>query len=136
MQKYIGVKIVEAEAMTAGEFNKIKPDGNCKDRIVTDEGYMVKYPQGDGYVSWCPKDVFESSNRPANGLSFGMALDALKTGMSVRLPSWSEDVRVCAQFPDEKSKMTAPYLYVESRFGLVPWKETMIELFSDCWEIF
>jgi len=31
--------------------------------------------------------------------------------------------------------MTAPYLYVESRFGMVPWKETMIELFSDAWEV-
>lgn len=32
-------------------------------------------------------------------------------------------------------QMTAPYLYVESRFGRVPWKETMIELFSEEWEI-
>jgi hypothetical protein len=31
--------------------------------------------------------------------------------------------------------MTAPYLYVESRFGRVPWKETFIELFSEEWEI-
>lgn len=31
--------------------------------------------------------------------------------------------------------MTAPYLYVESRFGRVPWKETMIELFSEEWEV-
>ena len=31
--------------------------------------------------------------------------------------------------------MTAPYLYVESRFGRVPWKETMIELFSEDWEV-
>lgn len=33
------------------------------------------------------------------------------------------------------TRMTAPYLYVESRFGKVPWKETMIELFSKDWEI-
>lgn len=32
-------------------------------------------------------------------------------------------------------QMTAPYLYVESRFGRVPWKETMIELFSEGWEV-
>lgn len=31
--------------------------------------------------------------------------------------------------------MTAPYLYVESRFGRVPWKETMIELFAESWEV-
>lgn len=33
------------------------------------------------------------------------------------------------------SLMTAPFLYVESRYGKVPWKETMIELFADNWEI-
>ena len=37
--------------------------------------------------------------------------------------------------PDENSKMTAPYLYVESRFGRVPWKETMIEMFSKKWQL-
>ena len=61
-QKYIGVKIVEADPMKAGEFNKMKPDGNCQTRNPEDEGYCVYYPQGDGYVSWCPKDVFEEFN--------------------------------------------------------------------------
>ena len=53
----------------------------------------------------------------------------------MRLPHWEEDVIIRAQYPDENSKMTAPYLYVESRFGKVPWKETMIELFSEKWEV-
>ncbi len=53
----------------------------------------------------------------------------------MRLPQWASDVVIRAQFPDEHSKMTAPYLYVESRFGRVPWKETMIELFSDKWQL-
>ena len=34
-----------------------------------------------------------------------------------------------------KPPMTACYLYVESRFGRVPWKETFIELFDTSWEI-
>ncbi len=53
----------------------------------------------------------------------------------MRLPQWGEDVVIRAQFPDEHSKMTAPYLYVESRFGRVPWKETNIELFAENWEV-
>ncbi|ALZ64519.1 hypothetical protein FORC13_p034 (plasmid) [Bacillus cereus] len=53
----------------------------------------------------------------------------------MRLPQWSEDVVVRAQFPDGHSKMTNPYLYVESRFGRVPWKETMIELFAENWKV-
>lgn len=53
----------------------------------------------------------------------------------MRLPQWGPDVVIRVQKPDENSKMTAPYLYVESRFGRVPWKETMIELFSNKWEL-
>ena len=69
------------------------------------------------------------------GVGFGEALEAMKAGKGARLPKWSEDVVIRAQYPDEHSKMTAQYLYVESRFGRVPWKETMIELFSEDWEI-
>jgi len=78
-------------------------------------------------------------------MDFGSAFGAIKTATltkvenndprGMRLPSWSDDVVIRIQKPDENSKMTAPYLYVESRFGRVPWKETMIELFSDKWEL-
>lgn len=77
-------------------------------------------------------------------LSFSAAFELIKNteNLAMRLPSWQADVFIKVQHPDIKvqhpdknSKMTAPYLYVESRFGCVPWKETMIELFSDDWEI-
>lgn len=78
-------------------------------------------------------------------MDFGSAFTAIKDASlskeandnpkGMRLPQWSEDVIIRVQVPDEHSKMTAPYLYVESRFGKVPWKETMIELFSDKWEL-
>ena len=71
-------------------------------------------------------------------LGFGYALETLKSNteeLGMRLPQWSEDVVIRIQTPDEHSKMTAPYLYVESRFGRVVWKETMIELFSEKWTI-
>jgi len=68
-------------------------------------------------------------------MNFGQALEEVKKGNSMRLPAWAKDVLIKAQYPDENSMMTAPYLYVESRFGLVPWKETMIELFSEDWEV-
>jgi len=66
---------------------------------------------------------------------FGQALTKIQQGehSGMFLPHWSDDVVIKIQRPDEHSKMTAPYLYVESRFGKVPWKETMIEMFSDEW---
>jgi hypothetical protein len=68
-------------------------------------------------------------------MNFGDAFEEVKKGRGMRLPGWSDDVVIRAQYPDEFSKMTAPYLYVQSRFGMVPWKETMIELFSDKWVV-
>lgn len=66
---------------------------------------------------------------------FGEALAMLQRDEVdyIRLPKWNDDVKIRVQRPDEHSKMTAPYLYVESRFGRVPWKETMIEMFDDNW---
>ncbi len=59
MDKYIGVKLIEAEPMREHVFYKEKngsyPDGDYGDR----EGYKVGYP--DGYKSWSPKDVFEKA---------------------------------------------------------------------------
>ena len=74
-------------------------------------------------------------------MNFGEAFEEVKNGRGMRLPAWKKDVIIRSQFPDEHSKMTehnkmtAPYLYVESRFGKVPWKETMIELFSEDWQV-
>lgn len=83
--------------------------------------------------------IADPENTPELGgkarMSFGDALKLVKRGMGMRLPQWKEDVVIRAQFPDEHSKMTAPYLYVESRFGRVPWRETEIELFSEEWEV-
>jgi hypothetical protein len=68
-------------------------------------------------------------------MNFGEAFEQVKKGNGMRLPHWNAEVTILAQYPDENSKMTAPYLYEKSRFGKVPWKETMIELFSEDWEV-
>lgn len=138
MKTYIGTKIIEAEPavrITGDDFAKIvQPvDQPIPAGATVEEGYRVRYP--DGYKSWSPKEAFEEAYRPVSGVNFGLALEAMKKGLGARLPKWKPDVVIRAQYPDEHSKMTAPYLYVESRFGRVPWKETMIELFSDEWEI-
>ena len=112
---------------------------HCKDGEVIDlrdterPEYTFANMASDEFI------VADEENTPVLGgkarMSFGDALKLVKRGMGMRLPQWKEDVVIRAQFPDEYSKMTAPYLYVESRFGRVPWKETMIELFSEDWEV-
>lgn len=62
MKKFIGIKMIEAEPMTAGEaiaksYLRIKPEEvRPSDEF---EGYHVHYP--DGYDSWSPKDIFEKA---------------------------------------------------------------------------
>lgn len=74
---------------------------------------------------------------------FGSATEAIQVATltnqknentkGMRLPNWQPDVIVRVQKPDENSKMTAPYFYVESRFGKVSWIPNMIEMFSIEW---
>lgn len=59
MQKYIGIKLIEAEPITLGDYNKFKGWEIPKDECPLSEGYMVKY--SDDYISYSPKDVFEKA---------------------------------------------------------------------------
>ena len=62
MDKYIGVKIIKAEQINRGKFNKQKGvEIPSSDPCFNDEGYKVVYE--DGYVSWSPKNVFEKAYR-------------------------------------------------------------------------
>lgn len=76
MKTYIGTKIIKAE-------REDRPDESPSQV----EGYKVIYP--DGYVSWSPKDIFEEAYREASGLTFGLALEALKKGLKVARAGWN-----------------------------------------------
>ena len=89
MSKFIGVKMVEAVPMTAGEAaNKgyrTPVAESAMDLYIA--GYEITYP--DGYKSWCPKDVFEEANRPIADMTFGFAIEALKKGLKVARKGWN-----------------------------------------------
>lgn len=93
-----------------------------------------------GVTKYAIQAVSESDFTSNKGLMFSEALklitDPNKVGMIMRLPNWQPDVFIKTQWPDENSKMTHPYLYVTSRFGCVPWKETVPEMFSCNWEVY
>jgi len=58
MKTYLGVKLVEAEPMDAGDAcNRLSM---TMKRPADSPGYLVKCP--DGYQSWCPKEQFERAN--------------------------------------------------------------------------
>jgi len=68
-------------------------------------------------------------------MTFSEAFHKLReTNCGIRLENWSPDVKIKVQTSDLNSKMTHSYLYVESRYGKVPWLPTQVELFSVEWE--
>mgnify|MGYP007071642098 CR=1 FL=1 len=62
MENYIGVKLIEAEPMTRGDYNTHKRWIMPADENPADEGYLVRY--NPTYESWSPKDVFDSAYLP------------------------------------------------------------------------
>lgn len=88
MKKYIGVKVIEAEPMSRGDYNKYRGWTIPADEDPEDEGYLVKYP--DGYVSWSPKLQFEEAYRETSGgMTFGHAIEAMKKGHRVSRRGWN-----------------------------------------------
>ncbi len=99
--------------------------------IVTEEDVKKIIKEELGKVA----ALLETNDEKKEGLSFGQAFEQVLKGKGMRLPSWKPDVIIKAQFPDKNSKMTHPYLYDESRYGKVPWRETFPELFSKEWMV-
>ena len=97
MKKYIGVKEIKAIPMKRGEYNKYRGWGIPVDESPDDDGFLVEYIDGGqanhpghtGYISWSPKDVFERAYRRVDGLTFGLAIEAMKAGKRVARAGWN-----------------------------------------------
>lgn len=119
--KYIGVKIVDSEPMTVREFSEqIRPlQYSGEDQ----NGYKVTYE--DGYVSWSPKSVHEKAYRPITGLTFGLAVEALKKGHRVARAGWNgKEMWLSVVTSDNYLILTPPYKDVNSgpdSVGPLPW---------------
>ncbi len=97
MKRYIGVKEINATPMNRRDYNTFRGWDLPSNENGDDEGFLVEYidggspntPDYKGYVSWSPKDVFERAYQPSNGMTFGLALEALKKGHKVARGGWN-----------------------------------------------
>jgi hypothetical protein len=97
MKQYIGVKLINAKPMSRAEYNTFRGWELPADENGADEGFLVEYLDGgkantaayEGYVSWSPKEVFEKAYGPTEGMTFGLALEALKRGHKVARRGWN-----------------------------------------------
>lgn len=97
MKRYIGTKIINAQPMTRASYNAMRGWTLPTDENGDDEGYLVEYTDGGkanhpdfmGYVSWSPREQFEGAYRNTAGLTFGIAIEALKAGQRLTRSGWN-----------------------------------------------
>lgn len=79
-------------------------------------------------------------------MDFGKALDALKNGYKVARSGWNgKGIYIELQRPDAQSKMTSPYIYIDTTGlqtdnpdapkSLVPWLASQTDLLTEDWQI-
>ena len=96
-QQFIGTKMINAVPMTRAEYNDFRGWQLPEDENGEDAGYLVEYLDGGkpntsqyaGYVSWSPKEQFDKAYRPTDGMTFGLALEALQQGKRVARTGWN-----------------------------------------------
>lgn len=96
-QSHIGTKIVLLTPMSRLEYNHYRGWQLPADEDGSDEGYLVEYTDGGkpndprhaGYISWSPKAQADAAYRPASGMPFGLAIEAMKQGKRVARAGWN-----------------------------------------------
>lgn len=97
MKTYIGTKIINAMPMSRASYNALRGWTLPANENGEDDGYLVEYTDGGqpnhpdfaGYISWSPKEQFEGAYRETTGLTFGLAIEALKKGQKVARAGWN-----------------------------------------------
>jgi hypothetical protein len=137
--------------MTRGDYNDYRGWAIPAGEKASDEGYLIEYldggegnhPAHHGYISWTPKDVFDKAYQPAVGLSFGMALDALKQDMRVARTGWNGkgmwlelcqlQVRLRSTNVHESFE-AAPWIGLKTVDDkVVPWTPSQTDLLANDW---
>ncbi|KAF1085269.1 hypothetical protein SPSYN_01405 [Sporotomaculum syntrophicum] len=141
MEKYTGVKLVEAEPMSLKEAEQKL---NLTLKPTNEAGYIVKYP--DGFDTWMPKWEFEQTFFKLANQTFALALDAILHGEKVVRTSWNTKeewleliTSVQGNSADlEKSDTPSVLPFIGKRvspYRFVPWTPNMDELLAKDWTI-
>ena len=160
MKTYIGTKLIHAVAMTRQAYNDFRGWQLPANEDGTDEGFLVEYLDGGkpnvegmaGYVSWSPKEQFENAYRTVDGLSFGLAVEALKLGRKVARAGWNGKGMFLLLVPGSTFKVNRdpllsiypegteinyrPHIDMKTADGeIVPWVASQSDLLVDDWQI-
>lgn len=148
-KKYIKTTIISAMPMRRHEFDK-------RHGYVTDG--EPDWPDGDGYISinaesgaetWREKELFEENYRRVDGMSFGLAIEAMKKGKRMARAGWNGkgmwltfvqpgQWQVSTEVPgmEDQDLLTAAWIGMktaDSKF--VPWLPSQTDMLADDWQI-
>lgn len=160
MKHFIGVKQVKAIPMTRAEYNSLRGWVLPEDEVGADPGFLVEYLDGGkanvegfaGYISWSPEGVFLNAYRPTDGMSFGLAIEAMKKGMKVARNGWNDKGMFCFLVPGSNFKVShppllgiyeegtpidyRPHIDMKTATGeIVPWVASQSDMLVDDWFI-
>ena len=148
MKQYIGTKLIEAEkAYRVDGKTVVLPDNGVPCGSKIERGYKVRY--ADGYESWSPQDVFEEAYRPTDGLSFGLAIEAVKKGKKIARRGWNGknqyvELATCIGYKDPQGNVTNPYheaignkalAFVGTSGVQLGWLASQADMLADDWRI-
>jgi hypothetical protein len=140
---HIGAKLIAAEPMTRQAYIAFRGWEVPADENTTDEGFLIEYLDGgkpniagrDGYVSWSPKDVFERSYRPTAGLTFGLAVEALRMGKKVARAGWNGK-GMWLRITCEDDATALPWVGMKTADNkFVPWLASQTDILAEDWQI-
>ena len=160
MKTYIGTKLVRSEPMNRAEYNEFRGWQLPADENGADEGYLVEYMDGGkpntathaGYVSWSPKDQHEAAYRETSGMSFGLAVEAMKKGMKVARAGWNgkgmflflvhgstfqvNRPPLLGIYPEGTTVNYCPHIDMKTADDkVVPWLASQTDVLADDWAI-
>ncbi|AMW64524.1 MULTISPECIES: DUF2829 domain-containing protein [Pseudomonas] len=152
-QLFIGTKIILALAMTRLAYNEYRGWTLPADENGADDGYLVEYTDGGasnhpdhaGYISWSPKAQFDNAYRPTAGMSFGLAVEALKLGKRVSRVGWNgkgmwlklvpADLADTVSFQHEALR-PLPWIGMKTADQcFVPWLASQTDVLADDWQL-
>ena len=118
MKTFIGTKLVQAHPMNRLEYNEYRGWELPSNENGSDPGFLVEYTDGGasndsrhvGYISWSPAEVFHKAYRQVDGLTFGLALEALKLGNKVARAGWNGKGMFLFLVPGSTFKVNRPPL--------------------------
>ena len=160
MKQFIGVKQLKATPMTRLDYVLMRGWELPADENGDDPGFLVEYldggkpnhPEHLGYISWSPEEVFNNAYRPINGMTFGLALEALKLGHRVQRAGWNGKGMFLFLVPGSIFKVNRPPLlgiypegtevtycpHIDMKAAdnkIVPWLASQTDVLAEDWSI-